>query len=336
MKILYSIQGTGNGHVSRAKEIIPYLKHYGEVDLFLSGNNTNVNLDYPIKYKSKGVSFYYNKNGGIDYVETIKNLRLAGVLKEVLDFPIRNYDLVINDFEFISAWAAWYRNIPTVSLGHQASFISSKVPRPAKQDFIGELILKKYAPSSHAIGFHFEEYDDFIYKPVIRKDIRRIEPTFNGHYTVYLPSFGDTILIKILQQIKEIEWQVFSKYAEKPSVFNNVKIYPAENNAFVKSMSESNGLLTNAGFEAPAEALFLGKKVFVIPIKNQYEQACNAAAIEKLGVPVSENLDEKNIQKIRNWVNDDTVPKVYFPDDTSNIIEKVVTNYDYYLMSMLA
>jgi UDP:flavonoid glycosyltransferase YjiC (YdhE family) len=30
MKILYAIQGTGNGHVSRAREIIPIPKKYGE------------------------------------------------------------------------------------------------------------------------------------------------------------------------------------------------------------------------------------------------------------------------------------------------------------------
>ena len=36
MKIFYAVQATGNGHISRAIEILPYLRKYGEVDIFLS------------------------------------------------------------------------------------------------------------------------------------------------------------------------------------------------------------------------------------------------------------------------------------------------------------
>jgi UDP:flavonoid glycosyltransferase YjiC (YdhE family) len=32
MKILYAIQGTGNGHIARAFDVIPHLKRHGEVD----------------------------------------------------------------------------------------------------------------------------------------------------------------------------------------------------------------------------------------------------------------------------------------------------------------
>ncbi|MFM7329964.1 MAG: glycosyl transferase, partial [Bacteroidota bacterium] len=38
MRILYAIQGTGNGHLARAEEIIPILFSYGKVDLFVSGS----------------------------------------------------------------------------------------------------------------------------------------------------------------------------------------------------------------------------------------------------------------------------------------------------------
>ena len=37
MKILYGIQGTGNGHISKAETIYPILKQYGEVDVMVSG-----------------------------------------------------------------------------------------------------------------------------------------------------------------------------------------------------------------------------------------------------------------------------------------------------------
>ena len=65
MKILYAIQGTGNGHISRAREIIPYLKQYGELDILISGTQADVQLPYPIKYKFKGVGFVFGIDGGM-------------------------------------------------------------------------------------------------------------------------------------------------------------------------------------------------------------------------------------------------------------------------------
>ena len=44
MKILYAIQGTGNGHVTRAEDVIPILREYGELDLFVSGSQADVKL----------------------------------------------------------------------------------------------------------------------------------------------------------------------------------------------------------------------------------------------------------------------------------------------------
>jgi UDP-N-acetylglucosamine:LPS N-acetylglucosamine transferase len=69
MKIFYAIQGTGNGHLSRAVELYPYLKKYGEVDFLLSGSNAHLNSNLPIKYKSKGLSLFYKHSGGLDYMK---------------------------------------------------------------------------------------------------------------------------------------------------------------------------------------------------------------------------------------------------------------------------
>jgi UDP-N-acetylglucosamine:LPS N-acetylglucosamine transferase len=52
MKIFYAIQATGNGHISRAMQIYPYLQKFGTVDFFLSGNNSSLQIDLPVKYKS--------------------------------------------------------------------------------------------------------------------------------------------------------------------------------------------------------------------------------------------------------------------------------------------
>ena len=66
MKILYAIQGTGNGHLSRARDIIPLLEKKGELDILISGIQADVELPYPIKYKFKGLSFIFGKKGSVD------------------------------------------------------------------------------------------------------------------------------------------------------------------------------------------------------------------------------------------------------------------------------
>ena len=74
MKILYAIQGTGNGHISRAREIIPILMKKGNVDILVSGTQSDVDLPYPVKYKYKGLSFVFGKKGGIDLMQTYKKV----------------------------------------------------------------------------------------------------------------------------------------------------------------------------------------------------------------------------------------------------------------------
>ncbi|MBN2813127.1 MAG: hypothetical protein JXQ80_03560, partial [Bacteroidales bacterium] len=66
MKILYAVQGTGNGHLSRAMEVIPLLQKRCETDILVSGYQTNLDLPFEVKYRLNGLSFIFGKKGGID------------------------------------------------------------------------------------------------------------------------------------------------------------------------------------------------------------------------------------------------------------------------------
>ena len=65
----------------------------------------------------------------------------------------------------------------------------------------------------------------------------------------------------------------------------------------------------------------MNKKLFVIPIENQYEQECNALALHKMGVSSSERLDPA---KIRDWINSEKIIKVDYPDNIESILTKEV------------
>ena len=327
MKILYAIQGTGNGHISRARDIIPLLQLKCELDILVSGTEAEVQLPYPIKYTFKGLSFVFGKKGGIDLLATYKKSNLKRLYHEIKSLDVDQYDLVINDFEPVSAWACKLQLKECIGLSHQAAIINKKSPKPKKKDLVGAIVLKNYAPVSQEFGFHFEAYDKNIFSPVIRHQIREAKPVDDGHYTVYLPAYSDSRIIKILTNVKEVKWEVFSKHALKAFTEKNVHIYPINNESFIESMVTSTGVLCGAGFETPAEAMFLKKKLLVVPMKGQYEQQCNAAALQQLGITVVKKLKSKNIEKIRHWVNFTKNLSMEYPDITAHVLDEVFLKY---------
>lgn len=328
MKILYAIQGTGNGHLSRARDIIPILQEKGTLDILVSGTEADVSLPYPVKYKLKGLSFVFGKKGGIDLLATYRKGSLISLYKEIKQLPIEEYDLVINDFEPVSAWACKIKNKPCIGLSHQAAVIHKKSPKAKKKDPVGKAILYNYAPVTESYGFHFGAYAKNIFTPVIRNQIRTAVAENKGHYTVYLPAYADKRIIKILNRVPGIRWEVFSKHSKKQYTEKNVHINPIDNEAFVNSLVGCTGILCGAGFETPAEALFLKKKLMVIPMKGQYEQQCNAASLEKMGIPVIKSLKEKHLSTIIEWVTNKKSILVNYPNMTERIINSIFRKYD--------
>lgn len=322
MKILYAIQGTGNGHIARAEDIIPILKQYGDIHIFISGAQADIKLKYPVKYKSKGLSFYFGKKGGIDFLKTFKKNSSKDVYKEIKKFPIEKYDLVLNDFEPVSAWASFKREIPIVGLSHQAALLSPLTPQPKNFDPVGEWLIKNYAPTKKHIGFHFQKFDDFIYTPVIRKSIRDLvdQPT-KEHYTVYLPAYDDKKLVALFMEMPNIRWHIFSKHINKPYHIGKISVYPVNNEEFTLSMATARGVLCGAGFETPAEALYLKKKLMVVPMQSQLEQHYNAAALKQMGVDVLKKVKRKNLVKINEWVESSKIVNVNYEDSTTIAVE---------------
>jgi uncharacterized protein (TIGR00661 family) len=326
MKILYAIQGTGNGHVSRAREIVPLLQQHGDVHLLISGTQADVKLSQPVNYQLHGFSFIFGKKGGVDHYETWRSMNIPRFVSDMRKLPLRDYNLILNDFEPVTAWACKLRGIESVGLSHQASFKSDKVPKPKSLNW-ADLIMKYYAPATHYVGFHFKAYDDFIHTPVIRSEIRNLHVEDRGHYTVYLPAIDDRRLVPLLKKIPEVSWQVFSKHTKKDFTDQNVTVCPVNNELFNASLASCTGLFTGGGFEGPSEALFLGKKLLVVPMKFQYEQQCNAFALEKMGIPVIWGHDKNWLPILQNWVQQPQPHEFHFPDETAALIDQVVKRF---------
>jgi uncharacterized protein (TIGR00661 family) len=319
MKILFAIQGTGNGHLSRARDIYPELTKYGTVDILISGYQADIAFPHPVKYRLRGLSFIFGKHGGVSLWQTLKKLQPLQFFRDLSHIPVADYDLVVNDFEPVTAWACKLKKVPCIALSHQSAVVHPAAPRPYTRGTAGRFILKYYAPFSDYLGFHFKPYDKKILPPVIRKEVQQLNPTEGKHYTVYLPAYDDTSLIRFFHRFKEVQWEVFSKHNKEAFSFENISIRPIENEAFLESLAGCSGALLGAGFEGPAEALYLHKKLMVVPMKRQYEQQCNAAAIAALGVPVIHSLSAKTLKAVHQWIDSENKISVSFPRETAAI-----------------
>lgn len=329
MKLLYAVQGTGNGHVSRAREIIPLLQEIGDLDVLLSGTQAEVALPVKPKYTFSGLGFVFGKNGGVDFLQTWKDFHFAQFFKNVRELPVHDYDMVIHDFEPVTAWACKMKKKKCLTMSHQSAYLSEKVP-VLKGFHWGKIIMNNYAPATHAVGFHFKRYDEHIYTPVIRSEIRNLNPSDNGYITVYLPAYSDEFILQQVQKHLQIHWQIFSKKTNAAYTKSNAEIFPIDNDQFTTSLENCTGLLTGGGFEGPAEALFLGKKLIVVPMINQFEQQCNALALEEMGIPVIWHQREFS-EKLAKWVDSGERLVVDYPDETRSILEKVVKNNSFQL-----
>jgi uncharacterized protein (TIGR00661 family) len=315
MKILYGIQCTGNGHITRSIKVINRMKKLGhEVHILLSGKNYNVDFPFEVKWRFSGFTFFNTKNGGIDYLKTVFSFDFLNFLKDIT-INVNEYDKVISDFEPITAWACRINNKKCYGLSNQYSFISDKTPRVGRS-IIGETILKWMAPVEEPIGLHFKKYDDFINLPIISNDIIRFKTHDRGHYTIYLPAYDIHNILASISNINN-EFHIFSD-VKTTYRFKNSIIYPIDKTTFTNSFLNSHGIITNAGFQTSSEALYLSKKLMVIPTKGQYEQECNVKALKDMGIFTGRLSD------LKSFLNSDKMVFDKWEDPTDEIIKMIL------------
>lgn len=325
MKILYAFQGTGNGHVARARDLIPRFAAHGRVDVLIAGTESDLDVGVPISYKFHGLTMVYDKHGAVSYWRSLWKNKLVRFCLDVLRLPVKEYDLIIIDFEAVTSYACKLRGVKALQLSHQAAYLSPEAPRPSKRIWHWEWVLRNMSPATYAIGFHFQAYGPKVLPPIIRAEIRSLIPTDDGHYTVYLPSYDSRYIARLLQDFPKTKFEVFAK--DKASFEeHNIIVKPANVEGFKESLRTCTGIICGAGFEAPAEAVHLGKKVLVIPIKGQYEQLCNGLAAEKIGLKMIPEFSENVKPEIHEFLSAPTPQYNRWPDYADELVKGIVKN----------
>lgn len=327
MKILYGIQGTGNGHITRARHMASSFAKRDDiqVDYLFSGRTDTSFFDmqaFPSYKTNRGLTFD-TKNGQLSYIKTLLKNNLCHFVKEVSDVNITQYDLLINDFEPVTGWAAKKAGVPSLSISHQAAYLHH-VPK-YNQGFLDKLITQHFAPTKYSIGTHWYHFGHPIIPPVVAADLiessnkHLTSDAFNSHIVVYLPFES---LSQIRHQLHVLSDWIFVCYhpmIDAKVIDRNIVWQPLSSHNFQHDLVKCSGVISNSGFELATECLSIGKPLLVKPLQKQYEQLSNAYTLEQLGLcEVLANLDAEDID---DWLQSKHGVKVDFPTDCDDLVD---------------
>lgn len=321
MRILYGVQGTGNGHVARARAMASALQqHDVEVDFLFSGRkrekffDMSVFGDFEVR---KGLSFVTEK-GRVDYFKTAINNNIARFWNEVLALDLSGYDLVINDFEPVTAWAAKRQGVPCVGISHQNAFRHSVPLKGAS--WLDKQMIEHFAPADHHVALHWYHFDQPILPPII--DVKPNGVKKEDFILVYLPFESLEEVESLLSRFGEQKFVCFHPDIHQVHKGSDIEWHPLSTR-FHDYLLRCRGVMANGGFELPSEALSLGKKLLLKPLAGQFEQQSNVATLETLGLAsVMESLDAG---VVREWIASDDAESIRYPDVAAALADWLVS-----------
>lgn len=322
-KILYGVQGTGNGHITRARIMAAAFAQRDDVhvDYLFSGRDIDKYFDMEAfgHYQTRrGLSFSTN-NGSINVLNTVRQNSLIQCWKDIRDLNVSEYDVVINDFEPITAWAAKLSSVPCINISHQAAF-ACPIPQASKT-LIDRAILHSFAPSNIRLGVHWYHFGQHILPPFIKQHHQN-SATLSEHILVYLPFESLNEIKECIEPLSEQSFIVFHPDIKHSHTINNVQYRSPGYSEFQSALHQCVGVIANGGFELSSEALVLGKKLLLKPLAGQFEQSSNIMTLQSLGL--CEFMPFLSSEFIDDWLETQGNSPIHFPDQSSVLVDWIL------------
>ncbi len=318
MKIFYGVQGTGNGHITRARVMAKELSAAGiDVHFQFTGRPADKYFDMEVfnGYQSRTGLTFNTEKGQVNYLKTARDAKPITFVRDVKSLDLSGYDLVISDFEPVTAWAAKSRKIPVLGIGHQYAF-NHKIPREGS-DPIAAQVMKYFAPADVGIGLHWHHFGQPILPPIIDTP-ETPKNIIKNKIVVYLPFEDQNEIIRLLSPFRNFDFHLYSP-EPVPSTFEHIICNPLSRDGFQKDLYDCAGIISNAGFELASEALQLGKKILAKPLHAQMEQISNAAALQQLGY--GHIMHDMSSSVIEHWLHNNRAVHITYPNIAKVLVQ---------------
>ncbi|MFA0810612.1 MJ1255/VC2487 family glycosyltransferase [Microbulbifer epialgicus] len=317
MKILYGVQATGNGHIARSRTLARALQKHPELEIqwLFSGRPKEKLFDMELFgdfWWREGMTIVH-REGRLRSLATVAQVKARHLIRDIRELPLKDFDLVVSDYEPVTAWAAKLQKKPSVGIGHQYAFLYS-IPMP-RLNWLSHTILRAFAPTEKSLGLHWHHFDRPILPPIVPSNLQP-SSDFGNHILVYLPFEHPAPMLEELSKVDQ-QFLVYGVPENLPTT-KNIQIKAPSTTGFQQDLANAKAVICNSGFELLAEALALGKPILSRPLAAQFEQEANAKALEQLRLAaVVPHIDARNIE---NWLENLPPPlRIQWPNVAETI-----------------
>lgn len=319
MRILYGVQGTGNGHITRARVMAAeFARRRLEVDFIFSGRAPSAYFDMAAfgDFATRPGLTFVTERGRISVGKTLRHSRPLQLLRDIRRLQITNYDLLINDFEPVSAWAARRAGVPSVGISHQAAFLNP-IPK-AGETAVARRIIRHFAPTQQPLGVHWYHFGRPLLPPLI--ETHPAAPSDAGrHILVYLPFESPEEIAALLHPFGDTRFHCYHPGAVTAPQAPHIHWRPPSRDGFQRDLQQASGVIANGGFELPSEALALGKKLLLKPVLGQFEQQSNVLTLQQMKLArVMYRLER---QAVADWLSLPPAQPVHYPEVAAPLVD---------------
>ena len=304
MKILYGVVGEGMGHATRSKVILSHLVAGHDVQVAVSGRAHGfLSKSFPTLpvHEIHGLTMVYEDNRVMKSktaYEFLRGLSHTGENVEKMEQIWEQFqpDLCIADFESFAYLFAKEHRLPVLSIDNMQIINRCRhdiqIPDEEANSFrLAKAFVKAKLPRCDhyfITTFFFPEVRKkrtSLHPPILRQTILDAKASATPadraeHVLVYQTSDTFTDLIPTLHSLPHR----FLVYGYKrDEVLGNVHLKDFSESGFVDDLKTSKAVLAGGGFSLMGEAVYLGKPMYSVPLKGQFEQTLNALYLKKLG-----------------------------------------------------
>lgn len=302
-RILYGVSGEGSGHSSRAREVLRHLREQGHELLVVS---------YDRGLRALRDEFEVLETEGL-HITTVDNQvavartfadnlrRLPEGMRRLREVRRRAFaefrpEVVLTDFEPMTAYLARHEGLPLVSIDNQHRMRYMRLPHiPGleREARVTRAVVRAMVPSPDAAlvtTFWFGETTrarTFLFPPILRREVRELEvtPAERGEHVLVYFTRGYESFQALLPRFPRERFVVYGTGREGSE--GNLVLRAPSQAGFLRDLAGSRAVVATAGFTLMTEAMFLGKPVLALPMGGQFEQELNAHLLAELGYGIN-------------------------------------------------
>jgi uncharacterized protein (TIGR00661 family) len=331
-KILFGICGIGRGHIYRQLPIISHYEKGNDIVIFAFDesfeyftrfykNHKNIKV-FPV-----AVPWIHGSLSGIDFLKTYKdnrnsreymkvNFKAMYDAEEFFGTP----DLIISDYEPVSAQYAYLTNKPLVTIDQQTKYFYEGYPEQLEGLSYQEerfrlgsffpyadlrIVSSFFIPPSNKIVD--KKYKSIVVPPIIRTNIEELQKQATSperEILFYISPYSEFVqsaksINEVLSMFPEFKFHLFiskkSKLYKKHKWVKNISVYSHGSEHYLNLLRKSSAAICTSGHTIISEMLYLGKPLYTIPL-GTYEQKFNAFMVDtnKFGLS-SKSLNQHDL-----------------------------------------